>query len=241
MMMTVDDMNPNELRDAWRERGPKVEGIRMTLARTGEIMWKLGGHRLVVFLRAHEWRAKRLDGKAVAWEKSQVASAPLASFEDLERLVIEMQVDDARGLAERFLVELGLEDPSEHASLMTDGEHARLLGWARARMDEGAARARAYLGPEEGAAIVDLRKALGWPVERSFWVFMLARETQKVAAVVHSCGPSTTTCSCSCVEDGPCEHEWDGPVQNSEDGLTSSRTCSRCGMPAIEHDMWVLP
>ena len=204
MMMTVDDMNPNELRDAWRERGPKVEGIRMTLARTGEIMWKLGGHRLVVFLRAHEWRAKRLDGKAVAWEKSQVASAPLASFEDLERLVIEMQVDDARGLAERFLVELGLEDPSEHASLMTD-------------------------------------KALGWPVERSFWVFMLARETQKVAAVVHSCGPSTTTCSCSCVEDGPCEHEWDGPVQNSEDGLTSSRTCSRCGMPAIEHDMWVLP
>ena len=34
-----------------------------------------------------------------------------------------------------------------------------------------------------------------------------------------------------------CDHTWDGPEWQSESGLMSSATCSRCGMPAINHDM----
>lgn len=54
-----------------------------------------------------------------------------------------------------------------------------------------------------------------------------------------ACGPSTGTCKCECATGGPCEHVWDGPEKT--DGNLSTATCSRCGMPAIEHDMWVMP
>lgn len=55
---------------------------------------------------------------------------------------------------------------------------------------------------------------------------------------VFLCGPSTAKCSCKC-PDGPCEHVWDG--EGVEDELMSSVTCSRCGMAAISHDIWVGP
>jgi hypothetical protein len=58
---------------------------------------------------------------------------------------------------------------------------------------------------------------------------------------VHVCyGPGSPKCKCRC-PDGPCEHVWDGPTWTSEDGRASSATCGRCGMIAMDHDMWVLP
>ena len=46
-------------------------------------------------------------------------------------------------------------------------------------------------------------------------------------------------CYCAC-PDGPCQHVWDGPEYTEEPeggGFMSSVTCSRCGTPAIYHDM----
>lgn len=38
-----------------------------------------------------------------------------------------------------------------------------------------------------------------------------------------------------------CDHKWDGPVWESEDGCMASVTCSICGMTAIGHGMRVGP
>lgn len=46
-------------------------------------------------------------------------------------------------------------------------------------------------------------------------------------------------CYCAC-PDGPCQHIWNGPEYTEESeggGFMSSVTCSRCGAPAIYHDM----
>lgn len=65
------------------------------------------------------------------------------------------------------------------------------------------------------------------------------------------CGPSTIgKCKCSCPKS--CEHLWDGPVVHDEDpdsaeimgneyvpAPLTTATCSRCGMWAINHDMWM--
>jgi len=56
-------------------------------------------------------------------------------------------------------------------------------------------------------------------------------------ATLHVCGPSTTECKCNCPDS--CEHVWDGP--GVEEGLMNSVTCSRCGMTAFAHSMWVNP
>lgn len=45
-------------------------------------------------------------------------------------------------------------------------------------------------------------------------------------------------CYCAC-PDGPCQHIWDGPDYIA--GGMVSVTCSRCGTPAIYHDIRVLP
>lgn len=65
---------------------------------------------------------------------------------------------------------------------------------------------------------------------------------------VFVCGPSSGKCQCKC-PDGPCEHKWDGthidiPCYDAK-GIPymggGSVTCSRCGMAAIDHDIWVMP
>jgi hypothetical protein len=56
-------------------------------------------------------------------------------------------------------------------------------------------------------------------------------------AVVDVCGPSTKRCKCRCPES--CEHKWDGPEYVFDGG--GSSTCSRCGLTAIQHDLWVGP
>ncbi len=44
-------------------------------------------------------------------------------------------------------------------------------------------------------------------------------------------------CYCACGTGGPCEHKWDGPDYESDDGLCFSVTCSRCGCTAMSHDL----
>ncbi len=56
---------------------------------------------------------------------------------------------------------------------------------------------------------------------------------------VHTHVSGAGGCYCAC-PDGPCQHIWNGPeyTENSEGGgFMSSVTCSRCGTPAIYHDM----
>ena len=52
------------------------------------------------------------------------------------------------------------------------------------------------------------------------------------------CGPSTDTYKCQC-PNGPCEHIWDGPIEEYDEGRCVSATCSRCGMTAVSHSLWV--
>jgi hypothetical protein len=47
-------------------------------------------------------------------------------------------------------------------------------------------------------------------------------------------------CYCGC-PDGPCQHIWDGPDVEFDDGHGVSVPCSRCGMLAFSHDMRVAP
>jgi hypothetical protein len=57
---------------------------------------------------------------------------------------------------------------------------------------------------------------------------------------VFFCGPSRGQCKCECATGGPCDHVWDGPEVPFGDRGSSS-TCSKCGMTAIDHDLWVCP
>ena len=50
----------------------------------------------------------------------------------------------------------------------------------------------------------------------------------------------TGECYCAC-PDGPCQHDWTGPDVEFDEGRCVSRTCKRCGTPAIYHDMRVAP
>ena len=45
------------------------------------------------------------------------------------------------------------------------------------------------------------------------------------------------SCYCACGTGGPCEHKWDGPEWESEDGCSFSSTCSRCGTTAMSHSL----
>jgi hypothetical protein len=47
-------------------------------------------------------------------------------------------------------------------------------------------------------------------------------------------------CYCAC-PNGPCEHDWNGPEWQSEDGCAISATCARCGTTAMSHSMRVGP
>lgn len=49
--------------------------------------------------------------------------------------------------------------------------------------------------------------------------------------------PNACYCACGSEPRGPCEHKWDGPDWESEDGCACSVTCSRCGTTAMSHDL----
>lgn len=61
------------------------------------------------------------------------------------------------------------------------------------------------------------------------------------AVTFEMCGPSRGKCKCECSTGGPCDHDWDGPWEESEDGRMGTATCSKCGMDAMSHSMWVGP
>lgn len=70
--------------------------------------------------------------------------------------------------------------------------------------------------------------------------------TKLDGVIVMACGPSNAICKCTCGREGErvCEHAWDGPeqvIEYPEGGCSSSATCSRCGMSALSHAMWVGP
>ena len=59
-----------------------------------------------------------------------------------------------------------------------------------------------------------------------------------VITVFH-CGPQSDKCKCDCAKNPPgiCDHRFDGPSVKLENG--GSVTCSKCGMTAMNHDMWL--
>jgi hypothetical protein len=55
---------------------------------------------------------------------------------------------------------------------------------------------------------------------------------------VHVSGSADCYCACP---DGPCQHIWDGPDIEFDDGHGMSASCSRCGTLAFSHDMRCAP
>lgn len=66
--------------------------------------------------------------------------------------------------------------------------------------------------------------------------------TKEKDVTVFACGPGNKKCKCEC-PDGPCEHKWDGWIEFEEDNGCAGATavCSRCGMDAMTHSLWVGP
>jgi hypothetical protein len=65
---------------------------------------------------------------------------------------------------------------------------------------------------------------------------------------VFGCGRGNATCKCTCGTDAKphvCEHRWDGAQETIEyyegGAIAQSTTCSRCGMTALSHALWVGP
>lgn len=56
-------------------------------------------------------------------------------------------------------------------------------------------------------------------------------------AFVHTSGSSG--CYCACASRGPCQHEWNGPWRDFDDGRGGETTCSKCGAGSMSHDMWL--
>ncbi|HEV7433923.1 MAG TPA: hypothetical protein VGO22_03490 [Pseudorhizobium sp.] len=59
--------------------------------------------------------------------------------------------------------------------------------------------------------------------------------TEGVTAHVNR-GGNRDDCYCGC-PDGPCQHEWNGPWREFEDGCGGEVTCARCGMGSMSHDL----
>lgn len=57
---------------------------------------------------------------------------------------------------------------------------------------------------------------------------------------VHAHASHASGCYCAC-PDGPCQHVWDGPTVEFDDGCGMTTTCSRCGEWSFNHDMRCAP
>ena len=60
-----------------------------------------------------------------------------------------------------------------------------------------------------------------------------------VDGAIFMCGPQSRSCKCNCPKS--CEHDFTGPVVEFDEGRGGTVTCKKCGMWAINHDIWVLP
>lgn len=64
-------------------------------------------------------------------------------------------------------------------------------------------------------------------------------DQSKKAFTVAVCGPTSyPKCICKCPES--CGHVFDGEIIEVGQG-SFSVTCSRCGVDAMSHDLWVMP
>lgn len=70
--------------------------------------------------------------------------------------------------------------------------------------------------------------------KRREWEKEMAADGWQVSS--HCAHTADSACYCACPE-GPCEHKWDGEGWESEDGLASSATCSRCGTTCMSHSL----
>lgn len=63
-------------------------------------------------------------------------------------------------------------------------------------------------------------------------------DRSKVA--VHASGGHSPGCYCGC-PDGPCQHDWTGPcrdlLNDHDQPCGVERTCARCGMGVMSHDL----
>lgn len=75
--------------------------------------------------------------------------------------------------------------------------------------------------------------------ERNASVLEQHKKLEKEYGVKFGSTFNPNACYCACGSDpkGPCEHKWDGPGWESEDGCASSITCSRCGTTAMSHSL----
>lgn len=65
---------------------------------------------------------------------------------------------------------------------------------------------------------------------------------EELTASFFSCGPGNARCACECGQGGPCGHQWDGEGESviyEDGGGMESASCSKCGMLAIDHSMWL--
>jgi hypothetical protein len=63
-------------------------------------------------------------------------------------------------------------------------------------------------------------------------------------SILHSTfDPDSCYCNCGMEGDNPrlCEHEWNGPTVELDDGRLVTVTCSRCKTTAFSHDMRCAP
>ena len=61
-----------------------------------------------------------------------------------------------------------------------------------------------------------------------------------------ACGPGNAKCKCTCGVDGVehvCEHDFQGwqEFRDPDGGGGGTTVCTRCGMTAMSHSMWVGP
>ena len=69
---------------------------------------------------------------------------------------------------------------------------------------------------------------------------IIARVIANSDISIHHCGPQSEKRKCRCgYPEGTCEHIWNGPSEDTEN--SSSVTCSKCGLSALQHDLWVMP
>jgi hypothetical protein len=68
------------------------------------------------------------------------------------------------------------------------------------------------------------------------------QNAEDLVASFFSCGPGNDRCTCECGKGGPCGHQWDGEGESityEDGGGMESASCSKCGMLAIDHSMWL--
>jgi len=97
--MDFPTMHPDDLAKHWRSDGPLIDDLTVRCVK-GEVWFRIGDCRLILFKRCGAWRWKRHDGSSDqlrrVWRKSKrETSYPLGSMAELDRLVRGLAVEDA--------------------------------------------------------------------------------------------------------------------------------------------------